>query len=96
MAMARNDVLLKSILPLFALIATSCATDNTDANLELCQSQTQNGELSASALYVAPNGNDNWSGTLSEPSADLTDGPLATLRRARDSRGPRNQVRRGH
>ncbi|MFN4180739.1 MAG: hypothetical protein ACK4I8_10530, partial [Armatimonadota bacterium] len=35
-------------------------------------------------LYVAPNGNDNWSGRLSTPNAKRTDGPFATLHRARD------------
>ncbi|MHC4443035.1 MAG: NosD domain-containing protein [Planctomycetota bacterium] len=42
--------------------------------------KTPNGYL----LYVALNGRDNWSGTLSEPNPDLTDGPLATPTRARD------------
>lgn len=32
-------------------------------------------------LYVAPNGNDNWSGALPEPNKAKTDGPLATLPR---------------
>ncbi|MFO7975482.1 MAG: right-handed parallel beta-helix repeat-containing protein, partial [Candidatus Hydrogenedentota bacterium] len=36
-------------------------------------------------LYVAPNGNDTWSGTLSEPNADGTDGPFATVSGARDA-----------
>ena len=34
-------------------------------------------------FYVATNGNDNWSGTLDVPSPDLSDGPFATLDRAR-------------
>jgi len=39
-------------------------------------------------LYLAPNGNDDWSGTLDAPNADGTDGPLATVAgvRARASR----------
>lgn len=36
-------------------------------------------------LYVAPNGDDNWSGRLSIPNAKRTDGPFATLHRARDA-----------
>jgi hypothetical protein len=36
------------------------------------------------ALYVATNGNDAWSGRLAEPNAGRTDGPFATLERARD------------
>jgi len=35
-------------------------------------------------FYVAPNGNDDWSGKLAEPNAEGDDGPFATLERARD------------
>ena len=35
-------------------------------------------------LYVSPAGSDAWSGTLAEPNAEKTDGPLATIHRARD------------
>jgi len=34
--------------------------------------------------FVATDGNDAWSGKLAEPNAEKTDGPLATLARARD------------
>jgi len=34
-------------------------------------------------LYVATNGNDAWSGTLPAPNGQNTDGPFATLERAR-------------
>ena len=33
-------------------------------------------------LYVAPVGNDAWTGKLGEPNAAKTDGPLATVGRA--------------
>jgi len=33
---------------------------------------------------VSPNGSDAWSGRLADPKADKTDGPFATLERARD------------
>lgn len=33
-------------------------------------------------FYVAPNGNDSWSGTMEAPSKDETDGPFASLERA--------------
>ncbi len=33
--------------------------------------------------YAAPNGNDMWSGTLAAPNSNGTDGPFATLDRAR-------------
>lgn len=39
-------------------------------------------------LYVAPNGNDAWTGTLREANANGTDGPLAT------PMGARNAIRR--
>ncbi len=38
----------------------------------------------AAEYFVAPTGNDAWSGTLKEPNAGKTDGPFATLQRARD------------
>lgn len=38
----------------------------------------------AATFYVSPCGNDAWSGKLAEPNAARTDGPLATLHRARD------------
>ena len=34
-------------------------------------------------FYVAPNGNDSWSGRLAAPNSANTDGPFATLDRAR-------------
>jgi hypothetical protein len=40
---------------------------------------------SASAFYVATGGRDSWSGRLSEPNADGTDGPFATLAAARSA-----------
>ncbi len=36
------------------------------------------------ACYVATRGNDGWSGRLPDPNAEQTDGPFATLERARD------------
>jgi len=42
-------------------------------------------DSSADVFFVAKNGNDAWSGTLSAPNATETDGPFATLKRARDA-----------
>jgi hypothetical protein len=39
---------------------------------------------SAHTVYVSPSGNDRWSGKLSAPNKEGTDGPVATLERARD------------
>lgn len=36
-------------------------------------------------FYVSPTGSDDWSGTLSKPDEQRTDGPFATLERARDA-----------
>ncbi len=36
-------------------------------------------------FFVSPSGNDAWSGKLAEPNRAGTDGPLATLARARDA-----------
>ena len=38
----------------------------------------------AADRYVASDGNDAWSGRLAEPNGEGTDGPFATLERARD------------
>lgn len=39
----------------------------------------------AITFYIAPNGNDSWSGKLAQPNADQTDGPFASLQGARDA-----------
>ena len=36
-------------------------------------------------FYVAPNGNDQWSGTLAEPNSTNTDGPFASISRAQEA-----------
>lgn len=36
-------------------------------------------------FFISPYGNDNWSGKLAEKNADQTDGPFATLEKARDA-----------
>ncbi len=36
-------------------------------------------------FYVSPEGNDAWSGRLAAPNSERTDGPFATLERARDA-----------
>lgn len=35
-------------------------------------------------IFVSPQGNDSWSGTLEQPNAQKSDGPLASLTAARD------------
>ncbi len=41
--------------------------------------------LAQTKLYIAPGGNDSWSGSIAEPNTQKTDGPLATLTGARDA-----------
>jgi len=43
-------------------------------------------------LFVSPAGNDAWSGTLAEPNAAKSDGPLASLERARNEIRKRKQA----
>ena len=38
----------------------------------------------AETIYLAPDGDDGWSGSLARPNAGRSDGPLASLRGARD------------
>lgn len=42
-------------------------------------------QAAPTVLYVAPSGNDAWSGKLAAPNATKTDGPLASLTGARDA-----------
>lgn len=46
-------------------------------------------------LFVAPNGDDSWSGAFSAPNADRTDGPLATITAARDAIRGLQETERG-
>lgn len=46
-------------------------------------------------FYVSPSGADRWSGTLSEPNDQRTDGPFATLHQARDAVRESNGDRSG-
>jgi len=43
------------------------------------------GPSAGAVFYVAPDGNDAWSGRLARPNAQKTDGPLASLAGARDA-----------
>ena len=36
-------------------------------------------------FFVAPAGNDQWSGRLAEPNAAKTDGPFASVKRAQEA-----------
>ncbi len=45
----------------------------------------QAARLPATTFYMAPDGNDRWSGRLERPNAGRSDGPLASLEGARDA-----------
>jgi hypothetical protein len=62
---------------LAALTLAVCAVSSRPARATAATAQNV-------VLFVATDGNDQWSGTLAEPSAAKTDGPFATLERARD------------
>ncbi len=47
--------------------------------------RTGAGGLFAATFYVAPDGNDSWSGKIERPNAGRSDGPLATPAAARDA-----------
>ncbi|MCD4789000.1 MAG: right-handed parallel beta-helix repeat-containing protein, partial [Bacteroidales bacterium] len=42
-------------------------------------------KIANNALFIAPSGNDNWSGKLSEPNKNETDGPFATFQKAQET-----------
>jgi hypothetical protein len=45
--------------------------------------RTQSREPPSATIYVAPDGNDSWSGKLPAPNSNKTDGPFATFDHAR-------------
>jgi hypothetical protein len=49
------------------------------------KSRADDGPKVAATFHVGPNGLDTWSGTLAAPNGAKTDGPFATLARARDA-----------
>jgi hypothetical protein len=51
---------------------------------QLAFNDSMNGS-DAVVFYLAPNGRDSWSGKLEEPNSEQTDGPFATLGRARNA-----------
>ena len=70
----------KLALPVFLSIATGIAI--------MFSCKSGDNELKAGLrLYVAQDGNDNWSGRLSKATGTNNDGPFATIERARDEIG---------
>jgi len=50
-----------------------------------CRATETANQINSILLYVSPTGNDAWSGTCADATADGTDGPFATIARARDA-----------
>lgn len=57
----------------------------TQNRLEKSRGESKKVKSAGLIFYVAPDGNDAWSGSIAEPNAARTDGPFATLERARDA-----------
>lgn len=73
---------------------TTSVSGTTDLTVQVTDSAAQTGTLAISLnvsaapvanFYVAPNGNDTWSGTLPAPNIFNTDGPFLTLNKARQA-----------
>ena len=65
------------------IIATYNGVETSPVGLITVQGPTP--MPSTLTVYVAPNGNDSWSGRLPSPNSDNTDGPYATFDHARAS-----------
>jgi len=57
------------LVSLFVCILFGCSTQQIDET----------------SFYVSPSGNDSWSGRFAESNSGMTDGPFATLEKARDA-----------
>lgn len=66
-----------------AQVGETARIDETAQNAE--NDADFNADSVPAAFYVAKNGNDAWSGKIAAPNDDGTDGPFATLERARDA-----------
>ena len=77
---------MKSIGTILLVLAASLAFNsiaNADGKLLRGEKWQPFSAKDATAdFYVAPNGNDAWSGTLASPNAAASDGPFATIERA--------------
>ncbi len=80
----------RSFLAAAATTATALAAAACGAGVKLVSPMST---LPQADFFVATNGNDAWSGALSAPNEDGTDGPFATLQRAQQA--VRDRVRRG-
>ncbi len=88
LAAATNCAIQVTFTPTVAGTRTGTLTVNDNASgspqsVSLTGTGASSGGGSTATYYVAPNGNDTWSGTLPAPNANMTDGPFATFDHAR-------------
>ncbi len=74
-----NRSMLFRLYRLFAFLAIFSCAGSTFVRAQRTEATTA---TSSTVRYVAPNGNDAWSGTLAAPNRAHTDGPFATFERA--------------
>ncbi|MEA1950073.1 MAG: right-handed parallel beta-helix repeat-containing protein, partial [Planctomycetota bacterium] len=67
---------------LFSFIASTGIA--SDSSLRTVSPPRVKPDPNALTLFVSPAGNDSWSGKLAAPNPSGTDGPLATIEKARD------------
>jgi hypothetical protein len=84
----RNYIFMKTRLSHMRVVKFSIAIACIVAILIGCAQvqQVSQGERPAreNVLYIASDGNETWTGQFARPNKDKTDGPFATLERARD------------
>ncbi|MGD9125981.1 MAG: right-handed parallel beta-helix repeat-containing protein [Planctomycetia bacterium] len=79
-------LLCRSVVLGFFLVAVGAVgvVEGGDASFSATPVSQVKPDPEAVMFYVAPTGKDTWSGRLAEPNEAGTDGPLATIRAARD------------
>ncbi len=80
----------RSFLAAAATAATAFGAAACGAGVKLVSPMS---EIPQADFFVATNGNDAWSGALSAPNANGTDGPFASLQRAQQA--VRDKIRQG-
>lgn len=76
-----NPTRIKFLVAFFALLLAS----DLHVPFTVCAKFLALPAARSTAFYVSPSGNDGWSGRLARPNRLRTDGPFATIGRARDS-----------
>jgi len=67
------------------LTRATAATTSLFSKKDELKRELSSNTVSPLVFYVSPSGNDNWSGKLANANRGKTDGPFATLKRARDA-----------